>query len=533
MKKSKLLVALLAAVALLASLAACSLTQVEAISFTNAPEAVYSLDEPVEAKQFSLTITYDNGNTRTVSLTDSILSVSGLNNGKLDTSSLGQKTIVVSYRGVTISVYYNVVGEGGGGIITPSKTLTGVNGTTENAGTDSNPYAIATKEDLAAIKSGKKTTYYQLTADINLAGYEWVPLADKEGTVSTVVIENIVLDGNGQTIKGLTITTANNTPGLSLLTSGKDRFYGLFAGLANAEVKNLTFESPYINISSAEAPDHCKDVAALTGVVAGDLTVDNVHVNGGYLRSNGVMAGIVGRLYAASEADDATKGEYKVDISNCKVTGVYFEAYNPITTADKDGEGDKIGGIVGHIERTSLEEGKNAVTISGCVVSSCNIYGTRDLGGLIGWTTSVILNGNKVENCTISASIPGGMDNNKGLRNIGGLVGTMSGELRIDTEEGVTTKIVNTFPIKNDTYEGSCTGTYIGGIRKSSYVSGWKIVKGTESLNLPAFTGSGISFDNFVNWQLETMSAINAWLAGGELPTLTKPVGASAATPAE
>ena len=529
MKKSKLLVALLAAVALLASLAACSLTQVEAISFTNAPEAVYSLDEPVEAKQFSLTITYDNGNTRTVSLTDSILSVSGLNNGKLDTSSLGQKTIVVSYRGVTITVYYTVASEGGGTITVPKDHAF------DGDGTQGNPYQIADEFDLAAIISGtdESKVYYQLTADIDLSNYEWVPLADKEGTVSTVVIDNIVLDGNDKTIKGLTITTANNTPGLSLLTSGKDRFYGLFAGLANAEVKKLTFESPYINISSAEAPDHCKDVAALTGVVAGDLTVDNVHVNGGYLRSNGVMAGIVGRLYAASEADDATKGEYKVDISNCKVTGVYFEAYNPITTADKDGEGDKIGGIVGHIERTSLEEGKNAVTISDCLVSSCNIYGTRDLGGLIGWTTSVILNGNKVESCTISASIPGGMDNNKGLRNIGGLVGTMSGELRIDTEEGVTTEIVNTFPMKNDTYEGSCTGTYIGGIRKSSYVSGWKIVKGTESLNLPAFTGSGISFDNFVNWQLETMSAINAWLAGGELPTLTKPVGASAVTPAE
>lgn len=504
MKKSKLLVALLAAVALLASLAACSLTQVEAISFTNAPAASYELNQSVDAKQFSLTITYDNGNTRTVSLNDSILSVTGLVDGRLDTLTVGQKTIVVTYRGVTISVYYNVVGEGGG-IIKPSGTLTGVNGT-ENAGTKSNPYAIATKENLAAIKSGEETTYYQLTADINLAGYEWKPLGDKTGD-STVFIENIVLLGNGKTISNLTITTADNSPAMDLM-NGVDRFYGLFAGLKNAEVENLTIKNASINISSTQSGDHCKDVAALAGTSFGDLTITGVTVDGGYFRSNGVMAGIVARPYANNEAE--------IMITGCKVIGAYFEAYNPDTVETADGQGDKIGGIFGQLQNST--EGK--VIVSGCTVSNCTMYGTRDLGGLIGMTTVVTLNGNTVTGCTISASIPGGMMERKGLRNIGGLVGTIQTSVVIDAE-GTTTVSGNNL-VKNDTYEGSCTGDYIGGFRRDQYKEGWTIVKGTATLNLPEYTGGDV-FKNFVDWQLDIMPEINDWLGGGELPTFSNP----------
>lgn len=499
MKKSKLLVALLAAVALLASLAACSLTQVEAISFTNAPAASYELNQSVDAKQFSLTITYDNGNTRTVSLNDSILSVTGLVDGRLDTRTVGQKTVVVSYRGVTISVYYNVVGEGGG-IITPEAPTVGDGKTADTA------YEIATPENLAAIKSGEKTTYYQLTKDIDLAGYEWVPLADKTGD-STVFIENIVLLGNGKNIRNLTITTADKSPAMTLM-DGVDRFYGLFAGLKNAEVKELTITDASINISSTQSGDHCKDVAALAGTSFGNLTITDVIVNGGYFRSNGVMAGIVARPYANNEAT--------ITITGCRVTGAYFEAYNPDTIETADGQGDKIGGIFGQLQNSTV--GK--VVVSNCTVSNCTMYGTRDLGGLIGMSTPVTLNNNTVTGCTISASVPGGMLERKGLRNIGGLVGTIQTSVVID-EKG-TTMVSDNYLVKNDTYEGSCTGKYIGGFRRDQYKAGWTITKGTATLNLPEYTGGDV-FKNFVDWQLDIMPEINDWLGGGELPTFSNP----------
>ena len=509
MKKSKLLVALLAAVALLASLAACSITEVEAIRFINAPAATYNQDEKISAGDFSLEITYDNDNKREVALNDSILSVTGLVDGRLDTSTPGEKAIVVTYRGVTISVYYTVVGKGGG-TITPSKTLTGVKGA-ENAGTESNPYAIATKEDLASIHSSadEEMVYYKLTANIDLAGYEWVPLGDittakvndkyevTAGETTEAIdnlaqgftfIHNISLDGtNGEE----TYTISN----LRITAGSTQNDFGLFAALNNSSVKNLTFTNTYIDMTSTISGESCKNTGVVTGNLLGTSEVSGVTVDGAFLRGNGRVGGIAGQM------------QNNAAIKNCTVTNTRIVANNPVSVASADGEGDKVGGITGQIQ-----QGVNVV-IDSCEVKNVILSATRDVGGIVGMTVTSTITNNKVIGCTITASVPGGVREDVGTRNVGGILGTIMAGTVTWSNNTVTDTAVTT----NSLYEKSSSGDYIGGIRRDRKAN-TTLTVGDQSLEIEVHTGTEsegtTAFAEFMTWQTAEMAEINALITG-------------------
>lgn len=478
MKKSKLLVALLAAVALLASLAACSLTQVEAISFTKAPEATYTLNQDVKADQFKLEITYDNGNHREVALNDSILSVSGLVDGKLDTFSVGQKTVTVTYRGVTVTVYYNVVSTEGGSTVTPDDTFAG------GTGTEDDPHLIATAENLAAITSGTadNVKYYKLNGPIKLSAYNWAPLT----------AEYIVLDGNDQTIQGLSITSAETA-----------NDYGLFAKLTNGTVKNVTFTGAYIDMTSANLGESCKNIGAVTGQLLGTSEVSGVIVDGAFLRGNGRVGGIAGQM------------QNNAAIKNCIVTNTRIVANNPVSVAEVDGEGDKVGGITGQIQSGV------AVVIDGCKVENVILSATRDVGGIVGMTVTSTITNNQVIGCTIGATVAGGVREDVGTRNAGGIVGTLlSGSVTWtnNTVDGTTTITVSTL------YESANYGLYVGGIRRSTLEK--VITIGAATLTISGYDG-GVDFDAFVDWhngvdgENGAAAQVNAWIKNASRTTTT------------
>lgn len=473
MKKSKLFVALLAAVALLASLAACSVTAVESISFNQAPKGVYALNESVYAKDFTLTIKYEGNKTRTVSLTDSVLAVTGLVDGKLDTSSLGQKTVSVTYRGVTVTVYYTVASSTGG-TVTPADSFAG------GTGTQADPYQIATAEQLAAVKSGTadNPTYYKLTDDINLGEYNWAPLT----------ANYIVLDGkNGEAnfeIQGLSITSAT-----------EKNSFGLFRSLANSTVSNLTFTGAYIDMTSTEKGESCKNVGVVVAEMGANSEVSNVTVDGAFLRGNGRVAGIAGQVISGGSGT----------IENCTVKNTRIVANNPVSVAAADGEGDKVGGILGQNQGT--------VTITGCTVGNTILSATRDLGGIIGMSVTGTISDNRVVGCTISASVPGGVREDVGTRNVGGILGT----IMAGTVTWSNNTVTDTTITPNSLYEKSSSGDYIGGIRRDRKAK-TTLTVGDRPLDIDMHTGTEsegtTAFDEFMTWQTAEMVKINALITG-------------------
>ncbi len=74
------------------------------------------------------------------------------------------------------------------------------------SGKSSDPYKIENAADLAylARDDADKSAYYELTNNIDLSGYDWMPIQDFQG----------YFDGNGYTISNMTINTTNLRIGL-------------------------------------------------------------------------------------------------------------------------------------------------------------------------------------------------------------------------------------------------------------------------------------------------------------------------------
>ena len=112
MKNFMKLTLVLMIVVALGVFAACDFgaSDVEAIRFVKAPAASYGLNQVVEIKDFEVEVTYANNSTAKFSLNNSLLTVQGVVDGKLDTSTPGQHTIIVTYQGIKCEFTYMVVG---------------------------------------------------------------------------------------------------------------------------------------------------------------------------------------------------------------------------------------------------------------------------------------------------------------------------------------------------------------------------------------------------------------------------------------
>lgn len=133
------------------------------------------------------------------------------------------------------------------------------------AGTESDPYIVDDEKTLDAVRHCQQAgTHFKLTADISLAGVDWVPIPDFAG----------VLDGNGHAVTGLTVDADPDEPA------------GLFANIAKtAVVRNLTLRNVSITGDAA--------AGALAGQSSGEIS--DVRVTSGTVTSTGDdVGGLVG-----------------------------------------------------------------------------------------------------------------------------------------------------------------------------------------------------------------------------------------------
>ena len=397
--------------------AACDFgaSDVEAIRFVKAPAASYNQNEVVEIKDFEVEVTYANNSTAKFSLNNSLLTVQGVVDGKLDTSTPGQHTIIVTYQGIKCEFTYMVVGT-----------------STELKSLKDHPDQIFVNELRELAKESTETKTITLTKNYDFTGYEWERFEVK----TPVVIES---EGDSPyTIKGITVTEYN-----------KDAI-----GFIAAANKSVTFEN--VNFENTSITSNRKEVSVLVGKLnnGSALNATNVTITNTYLYGLSCVAPLTGRT-----------NKVDINVENVEVNGGTITSYNPVTVATHDGEGDKIGGLFGQIQDSNLP-----VNITGCTVKNITLSGTRDIGGIVAYIHDVDANltNNKVENVTFAASVSGGMLKEKGTRNVGGLIGTVQGADAEATKNIVLTDNEYTTNVNlyvNSDYDWSRTGKIIGGLR--------------------------------------------------------------------
>lgn len=428
MKNFMKLTLVLMIVVALGVFAACdfSASDVEAIRFVKAPEASYELNDVVEIKDFEVEVTYANNSTARFSLNNSLLTVQGVVDGKLDTSTPGQHTIIVTYQGIKCEFTYMVVAEG------PATELTPVSQHENQEHRD----FVAKLKSLEADKT--ETVTITLTQDYDFTGYEW----EKFVVNTPVKIESG--EGGPYTIKGITVTECNEDA----------------IGFIAAANKSVTFKN--VNFDSTSITSNRKEVSVLVGFLnsGSELHATNVKITNTYLYGLSCVAPLTGRT---------AQGQIVINVNNVVVDGGTITSYNPVTVATHDGEGDKIGGLFGQFQGTDSSK----LDINNCTVKNITLSGTRDIGGIIAYINDAdaTLTKNTVEDVTFAASVSGGMRKDKGTRNVGGFIGTVQGDKAEATKNIVLSGNVDTNVnlYVNSDYDWSRTGRFIGGLRGYSF----------------------------------------------------------------
>ena len=260
----------------------------------------------------------------------------------------------------------------------------------------------------AAINAGELKGYtITLQTNIDLNGKAWTPISGGTRDGGSYEGENAfegVFDGNGNTISGLTITTA----------AGADDAVGLFGVVDGGTVKNLQLTDVNIDVPGSEL------AGAAVGLLVGGGTVDSVTVSGRVKATRG-NGGIVGRVLKEGT------------VVNCT------------NHAEISGTGANVGGIVGAAYYTA--EGRE-MRIENCVNTGAVTSTQGGVGGIVGLSSAV------VEGCTNTAPVTGN----------GASVGGIVGEQR---EYGSVTGCTNRAAVVNNSNSRGDFGTggVIGWIR--------------------------------------------------------------------
>ena len=299
------------------------------------------------------------------------------------------------------------------------------------SGTKEYPYLISTGAQLKylatqSISDAEFTTnkYFKLTSHIDLNGLDWTPIsytADRNNAYFKGVF-----DGNGFTIANLYLNDAAKAG------------VGLFAGLQNATVTNLTITGNITASSAGGLAYNAKNSTIDNVVSCVNLTLSNASD-----RNSGGIIGI------AEENTIITNCVYLGDMKNvasANVGGIVGSAYN--TTIEKcynygviASSGEALGGIVGYLaDSSSVNQCINFASISG---TSAN----GKIGGIVG----NVSNGLIVSECVNYATV-------SGTASVGGIVG--------NAVNATSDEVKNIFTISTSKNLGviKATGNYLGGI---------------------------------------------------------------------
>ena len=211
-------------------------------------------------------------------------------------------------------------------------------------GSKGNPYLISSKEDMvqlsSEVASGNQFAgkYFQLMADIDLSGSEWVPIGNK-----TTRFDGI-FDGSNHVIAGMTITS-------------KSDYVGLF-GIISGSVSGIIIDGANVNGGGCSAAVAGKTWG--TGGTANSGAVSNCIVRDSSIKGNNFVGAIA--------------GESKGDITNCTVENCIIEGK------------EKTGGISGCMTyKDGGGWGYNTCVFENCIVRDSEIIGTKNVGGITGY----------------------------------------------------------------------------------------------------------------------------------------------------
>lgn len=281
----------------------------------------------------------------------------------------------------------------------------------QGSGTAEDPYLINDIDELiwfrdkvdeqAADGSTQFTgKYFELTADIDLAGINWNPIGSMSGDHGSF---KGIFDGGNHIISNLNVQQGGNGLGLFARTAG------------NAEIKNLT-----LNNVTVKSTDNSNYVGGVVGNSYANTKINNVHVTGKIdISGRGYIGGISGHGYVIMDnvsvvGDGIIRstfwcaggilgygGEGVTDIQNAHVEGI------TITSAAGG-----LGAIVG-----MAEDNNGTQPISGSNLSAKDVdiktytgaygdaYANYALGALFGGNNTSELSGDlKLENVVVETS---------------------------------------------------------------------------------------------------------------------------------
>ena len=281
-------------------------------------------------------------------------------------------------------------------------------------GTAENPYQIANGAELAylasSVNSGEtyEDKYFVLTANINLNGLPWTPIANSFSDA---------------------------------LFGGTD--YRIFAG--NFDGKGYTISN--VSIGSETTPFE-SDVFGLFGTTGGkisNLNLDTVSIHGVAKIASGYVVGIAGGLVGSSAGS----------IENCHVTGLAMDMSAP---SNGYAAAYWVGGLVGALDGAQLI---NECSVSGSITEKA---GKGSIGGLIGELGKAAKITYSRSDVTVNVKA-----DSRGGANVGGFIGKGNGKTDAET---IIRNCYATGNVTGGAYTGGFAGGLWGLNIKNCYASG-------------------------------------------------------------
>ncbi|MCL1885927.1 MAG: hypothetical protein FWF98_04140 [Dehalococcoidia bacterium] len=288
------------------------------------------------------------------------------------------------------------------GIFAGNYPLSAANGVWAGNGTEQSPYLISDTADLSKLAAdvnggkGYANTYFELTADIDLANYNsgggWTPI----GNIAHSFYGNF--NGDGHIIHNLTINRATSNDEV-----------GLFGCIDNSTIMNLGIENSVVignsdvggvvGLSYISTVLNCYNTgkvsgnAAVGGVVGfnENSIVENCY-NTGSVSGTNAVGGVVGNNFGGTINNCYNSGaitgigSFAGGVAGINYAGTATNCYNTGALTGVEIVGGVVGGHVGYyvISRPGIEEHKS---ITENCYSTGVIAGISQVGGVSGYNS--------------------------------------------------------------------------------------------------------------------------------------------------